>query len=131
VYAYILMLSFVIGYCDFFQIPVSFVSLNLPTMPWIGLRLEFGLFFILLFTAPAYWLLRSYDHKIANTILLLLPYAGLLLLEIALRLPWRDGRWSLVVLAICIPSAFIFRFSSPPLIPPISPYALNVLRRAR
>ena len=130
VYAYILMLSFVIGYCDFFQIPVSFVSLNLPTMLWIGLRLEVGLFFMLFITAPAYWLLRSYDHKTANTILILLPYFGLLLLQIALRLPWRDWRWSLVVLATYIPFVFFFHFFNPPPVLRISPYSLNVLRRA-
>ncbi len=59
---YILMLSFVIGYCDFFRIPVSFASLNLPTMLWIGLRLEFGLYFMITVTAFAYVLLRSYAN---------------------------------------------------------------------
>jgi hypothetical protein len=125
------MLSFLIGYCDFFQIPVSFVSLDLPTMLWIGLRLKDGLFLMLFFTVFAYgWFLRSYDHKIANTILLALPYAGLLLLQISEGLPWRDWRWTLVVLAIYIPSALFFHLVSPPSILRISPDASNIARMA-
>lgn len=126
------MLSFVIGYCDFFQIPASFVSLNLPTMLWIGLRLEVGFFFVLFVAGPAYWLLRSYDHKMANsdTILVLLPHVALVLLEILLGLPWRDWRWSLVVLVVlAIPGAFVFPFASPSSIR-ISPYATDMLRQA-
>jgi hypothetical protein len=134
VFTYILMIAFVIGYCDFFLIPVSFVSLNLSTMLWIGLRLEVGLFFVLFFTAPAYWILRSYSNKIANTVLVLLPYAGLLLLQISLRLPWRDWRWSLVSLAAFIAASFFFYFSPGPFPPSmlrsISPNAANMIVRA-
>ncbi len=100
---YILMLSFVIGYCDFFRIPVSFASLNLPTMLWIGLRLEFGLYFMITVTAFAYVLLRSYANKLANII----PLAGLLLLQIAMRLPWRDLLWVLFALVMIISASFI------------------------
>jgi hypothetical protein len=129
VYVYILLLSFVIGYCDFFSIPVSFVSLNFPTMLWISYRLEFGLFFILTFTALVWWPLKSRDHPIANSIIPLLPYAGLVLLQIVMRFPWRDLWFSLAVLATLILSAFIFHRSGPSSIPRMSPYALNIVRR--
>lgn len=103
VVAYILMLSFVIGYCDFFTIPVSFVSLNLPTMLWIGLRLEVGILFLLFFAVAAYWLLTSYDSTTTKNILVLIPYAALLFFEIILGLPWRDWRLTLGVLLLLTP----------------------------
>jgi hypothetical protein len=103
VVAYILMLSFVIGYCDFFSIPVSFVSLNLSTMLWIGLRLEVGIFFLFLFTVTTYSLLTPYDNTTTKKILGLAPYAGILFLQISLRLPWRDWRLTLVGLLLSIP----------------------------
>src|SRR5215469_4020889 len=110
VYAYILLLSFVIGYCEFFDIPVSFVSLNLPTMLWIGLQLKNGLFFLFIFAVVVYWCLKVQNVKISKAVLLLyIPYVGLLLLQIMQGLPWRDWRWTLLILMIFIPAAFFLQ----------------------
>jgi hypothetical protein len=129
VVAYILMLSFVIGYCDFFSIPVSFVSLNLPTMLWIGLRLEVGIFFLFFFAVATYWLLTLYDNTTTKKILALVPFAGLLVFEISLRLPWRDWRLTLVFLLLLIPSTLMPWPPNPrPIL--ISPYTSKMLRTA-
>lgn len=129
VYAYILMLSFVIGYCDFFQIPVSFASLNLLTMLWIGLRLAIGLIILFFFTAFVYGFLKVLHNKITEAVLLLVAYAGLLVLEIDLRLPWRDWRWTLALLAFYLTNMIIFSFLPLPRLY-ISPPVSNMLRRA-
>lgn len=129
VYVYILMLSFVIGYCDFFQIPISFISLNLSTMLWIGLRLELGLIFLVLFIVVMYVVLKLLHNKITEAILILVAYAGLLVLQIALRLPWRDWRWTLVLLAFFLTNTIIFGFLPSPSLH-ISPLVSNMLRRA-
>ncbi len=106
--AYLLALSYISGYAEYFQIPMELISLNAITLFVVGGKiLSLGIF-VYLFVFFVFQFISA-DSPIVVRILVVLPWFVLVYVEaIFFRFRWREWGMSLIFFLVLVVELFIF-----------------------
>jgi hypothetical protein len=105
--AYLLALSYISGYAEYFQIPTELLSLNAITLFVVGGKILSLAMFVYLFVLFVFQFISA-DSPIVVRILVVLPWFVLAYVEaIFFRFRWREWRMNFIIFLVLVVELFI------------------------
>jgi hypothetical protein len=106
--AYLLTLNYINGYASYFQIPLEFLSLNVPTMFVVGGKILSASLLVYLFFLLVGRFVPAEDGPLLHRILVILPWVGLLYIQILFfGKKWHEWRETFIFSLLLVAMLFI------------------------